>query len=274
MLVLSLSVASIFFQSTKVAAEQPAFLGFDRNDYPGDDRVAELHKTFAYAGYWLNNPPGAKTNTWIGKRTQLQATGFGFLVLFNGRLYAELKTVARAAKLGQSDAQAAIAAARREGFPDATIIFLDQEQGGRMLPEQKAYLFAWVDGVIRSGFRAGVYCSGIAAKEEGGIRVITAEDIRQSAGSRTISYWVTNDGCPPAPGCVMPQRPPSPTESGIAFAEVWQFAQSPKRKDVAAACTGYSSDGNCYAPRADARQHLHVDMNTATSADPSHGRTR
>ena len=32
-----------------------------------------------------------------------------------------------------------------------------------MLPEQKAYIFAWVDAVIAAGFRAGIYCSGIAA---------------------------------------------------------------------------------------------------------------
>jgi len=143
-----------------------------------------------------------------------------------------------------------------------------------MLPEQKAYLFAWIDGVSRSGFRTGIYCSGMGAKEDDGHSVITAEDIRQNAGGRNITYWVTNDGCPPARGCTVPQRLPSPTESGIAFAEIWQFAQSPKRKDVAGACAGYHSDGNCYAPSMTPRQRLHVDLNVATSADPSHGRTR
>jgi hypothetical protein len=248
--------------------------GFDRNEYPGDDKLNKLRSTFEYTGYWLNNPPGAKANSWVGKRGKIGAAGFGFLVLFNGRLYSELKTVARASKLGQSDAQAAVAAARREGFPDATIIFLDQEQGGRMLPEQKAYLFAWIDGVSRLGFRAGIYCSGMAAKEDDGKSVITAIDIRQNAGERNITFWVTNDSCPPAPGCAVPQRLPSPAESGITFADVWQFAQSPKRKDVAAECGGYSSDGSCYPPGSGARSQLYVDLNTATSADPSHGRSR
>ncbi len=114
-------------------ADLPSYLGFDRNDYPGDANLKALRQTFSYAGFWLNNPPGTKTNTWTGKRAIFESAGFGFLVLFNGRLYAELKTVAHASKLGQSDAQAAVAAAKREGFPVATIIFLDQEQGGRML---------------------------------------------------------------------------------------------------------------------------------------------
>ncbi len=260
---LALSCATLHAQSS--------YLGFDRNDYPGDANLKALRQTFSYTGYWLNNPPGAKTNTWRGHRAAVESAGFGFLVLFNGRLYAELKSEAHAAKLGHSDAQAAVAAAKHEGFPVKTIIFLDQEQGGRMLPEQKAYIYAWVDAVIAAGFRAGVYCSGIASNDDG--NVVTAADIRDHAAGRPIVYWAINDACPPAPGCSFPPHPPAPAESGVPFAEVWQFAQSPQRKDVAAHCTNYSRDGNCYPPQLAAEQ-LHVDVNTATSPDPSHGRTK
>lgn len=251
---------------------QSTYLGFDRNEYPGDASLKTLRQTFSYAGYWLNNPPGASSNSWAGHRAAVESAGFGFLVLFNGRLYAQLKTVANAKRLGQSDARAAAASARREGFKRATIIFLDQEQGGRMLPEQKAYIYAWVDGIVAAGFRAGIYCSGIAAPD--GSNVVTAEDIHQTAGSRQITYWAINDGCPPAPGCAFPSHPPSPSQSGVGFAEVWQFAQSPQRKDVAGHCTNYSRDGNCYPPGFAAAAQLHIDLNTATSPDPSHGRTR
>ena len=123
-------------QSTP-AISASAYLGFDRNDYPGDANLKLLRQTFSYAGFWLNQPPGEKTNTWTGKREPLQAAGFGFLVLFNGRPYSQLKTVANAAKRGRSDAQAAVASARREGFRAGTVIFLDQEEGGRMLPRRR-----------------------------------------------------------------------------------------------------------------------------------------
>ena len=248
-----------------------AYLGFDRNAYPGDANLKALHQTFSYTGYWLNRPPGEKTNTWTGHRAVVESAGFGFLVLFNGRLYAELKTVSRAVKLGTSDAQAATAAARREGFPAHTIIFLDQEQGGRMLPEQKAYIYAWVDAVTAAGFRAGIYCSGVAATDDG--NVVTAEDIRENAAGRQIVYWAINDSCPPSPGCVFPARPPSPAQSRVSFAEVWQFAQSPQRVEVAGRCFGYSRDANCYPPGISSAQQLHVDLNTATSPDPSNGRS-
>jgi len=252
------------------SAAQTTYLGFDRNDYPGDASLTTLRETFSYTGYWLNNPPGASSNSWVGHRAAVESAGFGFLVLFNGRLYAELKTVANAQRLGQSDAQKAIASAQREGFPHGIIIFLDQEQGGRMLPEQKAYIYAWVDAVAAGGFRAGIYCSGIPASDDD--NVVTANDIRQSAGSRDITYWAINDACPPSPGCALSQKPPSPSRSGVTFAEVWQFAQSPQRKDVAGRCTNYSRDGNCYSPGTKPNQALHLDLNTANSPDPSHGR--
>jgi hypothetical protein len=273
--VVSALLVASFTTTAGVHAQTSSYLGLDRNAYPGDAHLKALHQTFSYTGYWLNNPPGEKTNTWTGHRAALESAGFGFLVLFNGRLYselksAELKSEANATKLGQSDAQAAATNARREGFPAHTIIFLDQEQGGRMLPEQKAYIYAWVDAVTAAGFRAGIYCSGIPAKDDGNI--VTAEDIRQNAGVRQIVYWAINDACPPAPGCAFPKHPPSPAESGVSFAEIWQFAQSPQRKDVAAHCSNYSYDGNCYPPGIPALQHLHVDVNVATSTDPSQGR--
>ncbi len=269
-----LLAGSIFFFCVLTARAQnspSSYLGFDRNDYPGDANLKALRQTFSYTGYWLNNPPGANSNSWVGRRAAVESAGFGFLVLFNGRLDADLKTVARARRLGQSDARAAAASARREGFQPGTIIFLDQEQGGRMLPEQKAYIYAWVDGVVSSGFRAGIYCSGIPASDDG--NVVTAEDIRQSARSRQIVYWAINDACPPSPGCAFPQRPPNPADSGVRFAEVWQFAQSPQRKDVAGRCTNYAQDGNCYPPGASPAQGLHIDVNAATSTDPSHARS-
>jgi len=264
-----LAVASV---AVTFAQKATPYLGFDRNTYPGDANLKVLHQIFSYTGYWLNNPPGEKTNTWTGHRAAVESTGFGFLVLFNGRLYAELKSTLSATKLGNSDARAAAAAARREGFPARTIIFLDQEQGGRMLPEQKAYIYAWGDAVTAAGFRAGIYCSGIASKDDG--NVVTAEDIRANAGGRDITYWITNDACPPAPGCALPPHTVSPAQSGVGFAAVWQYAQSPQRKEVASRCPGYNADGNCYAPAPSAGQKVYLDLNSATDPDPSHGRTR
>jgi hypothetical protein len=249
------------------ASAQQSYLGFDRNQYPGDETLKVLRQTFAYAGFWLNNPPGENTNSWRGKRQAIESAGFGFMVLFNGRLDKQLRRNPDA--LGKTDGQAAVTSAQREGFPAHAIIFLDIEEGGRMLPEQRAYIYAWVDAVNGAGFRAGVYCSGIPAREDKNTAIVTADDIRANAQGRQITYWVTNDVCPPSPGCAFPNQPPRPADSKIDFADVWQFAQSPRRPDFAAKCHNYNHDGNCYPPGINPSSHLFVDVNTATSAEPS-----
>ena len=250
------------------------YLGMDRNDYPGDAAMQPLHKSFVFTGYWLNNPPGASRNSWAGHRAELDKMGYGFLLLFNGREYAALKASGDAAGVGKRDAASAVSAAKSEGFPGKSIIFLDQEQGGRMLPEQRAYIHAWVDGVTASGYSAGIYCSGIPFRESSKASVVTANDIRVNAGGRDIKFFISNDQCGPSPGCVFPAAPPAPAKSGVGFSDVWQYAQSPRRPELTASCRlTYGSDGNCYPPGVSASSGLHIDLNTANSPDPSHGRS-
>jgi len=268
--------ASIDALSSRQSPGQHAttYLGFDRNEYPGDDALPSLHTTFAYAGFWLNNPPGATRNTWTGKRKMLLAHDFGFLVLFNGRLDKQIKAASDPAALGRADAVLAAKSAASEGFPKDTIIFLDLEEGGRMLPEQKAYIYAWVDSLTSAGFRAGIYCSGIPAPDEKGHTVVTAEDLRQNAAGREIVFWVANDACPPSPGCSFPRQPPAPNSSRVSFARVWQYAQSPRRPHLTRNCSPtYAQDGNCYAPGLSSTNKLFLDLNSAGEPDPSHGGT-
>ncbi len=256
------------------------FVGFDRNEYPGDSRLRGLHKHFAFAGYWLNNPPGASANTWAGKRQAVRDAGFGFLVLWNGRLDAALLRAQRAgtapASLGQRDGAAAIEAARREGFSTGTILFLDQEEGGRLLPEQAAYFFGWTEQVAASAYKSGAYLSGQPSPDGTGagwakLTITTAEDVRRQVAARhlhPVVFWVAQDACPPAPGCVA--RAPQLKDSGTADAVVWQYAQSPRRPELTRSCAAtYAADGNCYGG---ASQDLTLDLNVARSTDPSHGR--
>ena len=252
-------------------------MGFDRNGYPGDDRLTELHRQFAFVGYWLNNPPGAKTNGWQGKRTTLVNAGFGFLVLWNGRLDAEIKRAKLSPEaLGQKDASDAIAAAKREGFPDHTILFLDQEEGGRLLPEQAAYFLAWTEAVAASAYLPGSYLSGQPSPDGNGpdgkpATITTAQDVREQIAARhlhPVVFWVAQDACPPAPGCTI--QPPALKDSGTLDAQVWQYAQSPRRPELTRSCAKtYAKDGECYAG---VTADLFLDLDVAGSADPSHGR--
>src|SRR5216684_924262 len=246
-----------------------SYLGFDRNDYPGDAAMKLLRHDFAFTSYWLSPPPGEKRNTWKGKRERLVSHGFGFLVLYRGPDNSELKTETDAARKGTQDANAAVAGAREEGFAPGTIIFLDIEEGGRLSPTYHKYVGVWLEALKRAGFRAGVYCSSIPVKEEAAVTITTAEDIRNQATLQEIVIWAFNDVCPPSPGCGFPRNPPAPSASRVSDAAVWQFAQSPRRKERTALCQSkYAPDGNCYAP-GDTAHKWFLDVNVATSPDPS-----
>jgi hypothetical protein len=254
----------------KVEAPSPArYLGFDRNDYPGDDALASLLKTFSFTGYWLSPPPGEKRSSWLGKRALLRSQGFGFVVLFDGRASRSLHNSADARRKGALDAQSAVKLAKEEGFAKDTVIFLDIEEGGRLPAPYHDYLQAWSDILAGTGYRAGVYCSAIPVDEGQDVRITTAQDIQSHITSPDLVYWGFDDTCPPSPGCAFPANPPPPAQSGFSAATIWQYAQSPRRKEFTARCAAsYAADGNCYAP-GDAHHRWFVDANVATTRDPS-----
>ena len=262
-------------QDSRGLATSGQWRGLDRNDYPGDDNMAALKAHFAFTGYWVTNPPGESGNTWTGKRLILRGQGWGFLVLANGRLDAEILKAQRGgttpAQLGRSDAAAAAASATAEGFRPNTVLFLDQEEGGRLLPEQAAYLLGWTEAVAANGFRPGVYASGQQVEDAPGTKIDTIEDIRArvTAGKlHNVAMFDALDQCPPAPGCTLSARPLSAVpDPGIV---AWQYAQSPRRPEITQSCqTTYAADNNCYAPGS---PQLFLDMDVANSPDPSHGR--
>jgi hypothetical protein len=248
--------------------EPKSFLGFDRNDYPGDDAMKLLRKSFSFTSYWLGNPPETKTNSWSGKREFLHKLGYGFLPLFNGPTSGELRDEPYTLRRVVADVQSAASAARREGFPSGSVIFLDIEEGGRLPSTYATYLKHWISDLDKLGFRAGVYCSGIPIDEGEGLKLITADFIRDQIKPAELIFWVFDDSCPPSPGCTTPQNLPAPSKSGVAYAQVWQFVRSPRDKETARHCRGYAKDGNCYAAF-DTAHKFNLDLNAATSADPS-----
>ena len=242
--------------------------------------MPELRKHFAFVGYWITNPPGETANSWTGKREVIRRNGFGFVVVANGKLDQQILSAQHAGTppkmLGKQDGAAAAVAARREGFPPGTILFLDQEEGGRLLGEQAEYLLSWTEAVGHTAYRPGVYASGQPVnegKDAAGrsVTITTVQDIRQRVAAEhlhPVEFWVAQDACPPAPGCVL--RPPASSVSGVGEVLVWQYAQSPRRPAITKACAAtYASDGNCYSPQP---AKYFLDLSTSNTPDPSHGR--
>ena len=149
------------------------------------------------------------------------------------------------------------------------MIYLDIEEGGRMFASQISYIESWSAELNSKGFIAGVYCSGIKVREGQGQTITTADDIHQRLPIIT-AYFVYNDECPPSPGCLIWKNPPPPSQSGFSDARVWQFAQSPRRRNLTSRCsTTYGPDGNCYPPAGAGADHILLDLDVSVSADPS-----
>jgi hypothetical protein len=259
-------------EEAKAGAVSGGYVGFDRNEYPGDDTMAKMKKQFAFTGYWLTNPPGDSSNNWVGKRELLKRQGWGFLLLANGRLEAEILKAQKAgtapAALAKQDAAVAVSAAKSEGFPAHAIVFLDQEEGGRLTDVQAAYLLAWTEAVAVSDYRPGVYASGQPVTDGPGQTIDTIEDIRArvKAGSlHAVAMFDAQDTCGPSTGCTL--HPPAITQAGEPDLIAWQYSQSPRRPDITKSCAKtYAADGNCYAPGV---AGVFLDMDLARSADPS-----
>jgi len=256
-------------RSNTEASAATSFLGFDANDYPGDDALAVFRKTFSFTSFWLGPAPGEKRTTWLGKRALLESRGYGFVVLYNGRESRKLRSLADGHQKGGIDARTAASLARQEGFPSGTVIFLDIEEGGRLPESYHEYVRAWFDELARLRFHAGAYCSAVPVAESQGNTIITARDLQDHLDGRKLIFWIFNDVCPPSPGCTFPATAPSPAQSGFVAAAVWQYAQSPRRKEFTSRCpANYAEDGNCYAP-GDSAHKWFLDVNAASSADPS-----
>ena len=98
---LIISLIALFLVMLSESAAQSkndSYLGFDRNAYPGNATSKPCTKLSPTPATGSTILP-AKRQTWSGHRAAVESAGFGFLVLFNGRLYAELKTVANAVML-------------------------------------------------------------------------------------------------------------------------------------------------------------------------------
>ena len=258
----------VFGNSRFPPQAERGYLGFDRNDYPGDAAMARLRKQFSFTGFWLTPPPEEKSNSWIGKRKVLESQGYGFALLARGRAADKIRDPVIAKQHGVTDASEAARIAKSEGFASGAIIFLDVENGGRLPAGYHAYLRAWADELEKLGYRPGVYCSGIAVDEGQGVTIVTADDIRTNEAPRKFAYWVFNDACPPSPGCVSLANPARPSVSGVKDAVIWQFVRSPREKETASKCSGYGADENCYAAT-DAARKWFLDMDSAASPSPS-----
>lgn len=203
--------------SSSSSTKPSIFVGFDRSAYPTDAAMQNAYKgnggPFSWVGFYLAPAPQHADASWMGKKMFLQGIGYGFGVLYVGR---QLNSANLTAQQGALDGANAINLAKTAGFA-GHIIFLDVEAGaGAITPALLSYIDGWLDAVDTSGtHKPGVYCS----------YKTNADQIKNSRPNMGISFWVFRLSAP-SPGCTTDVGALTPADSGVAYANVWQYAQN------------------------------------------------
>lgn len=204
--------------------------GFDTRVYPGDDVMSAWRASSPYrwVGFYLPAPCYTGTS-WEGKRDRLRDQGWGVAVLFVGEQDWPMVPDSMAdagvdeedapegprctrenlsAGNGRADGEAAAAAARAEGFPAGTVIYLDVEPVDSVSEPLREYVQAWTTGLMEAGFRPGLYAHARNAEE-------LLDVVREAVpdGALAPRLWVAR------PVGFSLRRGPS--ESGFP-ADVWQ----------------------------------------------------
>lgn len=245
---------------TRAAVARP-HLGFDTRVYPGTATLRAWQQAgapYSWIGYYLPSPCHRETS-WRGTRDSLRALGLGTAVLYVGQQTwgrtpspgSRAEALARtrgeqcnahfvSAAQGARDGDDAARQARAEGFPAATIVFLDIERMDVLAPAMRQYYAAWTRAVLADGrYRPGAYVHAVNAP------TIAAD----------LSAVYAQQGVPGLPPLwVARGRGFSPTSSwpvqlGQAGASIWQG-----RLDVSDAYAGV---------------RLPLDVNVADSRSPS-----
>ncbi len=214
--------------------------GFDRSDYPGDAVMAWLkaNTNLVWCGYYFGGAPSHSGTSWMGKRAQLAAAGWGIAPLYVGEQVIPPGSENPSAAKGTADGQQAAKFMADEGFAPGSCVFLDLEDGS--LPQRLSdYTAAWITAVTEGGFVPGVYCSHVIAPQVNALAPnlmiwafkVPTTDAHNSAGP--------------------PFREDDPSGSGFPQAVAWQLDQR----------------GTIQVPPAPGGQ-LDVDLDSATSPDP------
>ena len=201
-----------------------AAAGFDKRDFPGlaPMQTWMRESPYVWVGYYLQSPCYAGA-AWTGNRAALEAQGWGLAVLFVGQQAPGAAGTTNIAggpdcglkpltlEQGGIDGDQAVAIASGDGFPAGTTIFLDVERADPFPQALADYVRGWIARVLSRGYIAGVYAHKINASL---VSEIQRSEFTAAGVTSTRPFWITN-----SVGFDLGKKP---SESGYAFATVWQ----------------------------------------------------
>jgi hypothetical protein len=188
-----------------------AYAGFDRADCPDLSLMARLRAetNLVWCGYYLRAPSQAAV-TWRGKRSTLIIQGWGLAPIYVGQETVGPGSHIVTAPQGTIDGAEAVSDMVNEGFPSGSWVYLDLENGPPFGNMQSGYVESWAASVEAGGYRAGIYCSFLFARQ---IKTLLPQ-------ARIWVYHVVTVAPHPVDGTQL--LAPEPATSGFAGATIWQ----------------------------------------------------
>ena len=228
--------AAVTGQKAPLADDQQEgkVMGFDTHTYPGDRTMAAWKAApgapYRWVGYYLP-APCHKDRSWSGKRQTLVDMGWGIAVVYVGQQtwgrtprpsQKRLAALTKAGKTcnadfispqhGVAEADDAIAAAEREGFPERSIVYLDLERMEKMPVVMRDYYRAWSRRLLEDGrYRPGVYVHAHNAQTV--YDDVKSEFVAAGVDEEPRVWVATGRGY---------EEGKAPQDVGFAFAGVWQ----------------------------------------------------
>jgi hypothetical protein len=166
----------------------------------------KLHSPYVFAAYYIASPCHENAG-WMGKRASLAAIGWKLLPVYVGQQVAGCSPCAKSvltSAQGETDGSDAVAKIAAEGFGAGTHIYLDVERCDVLPQAMKDYAAAWIEKITAAGFGAGLYCHKHNAAD---LRAVAPASRFWIAGGVTSQFSLATS---------------KPSDSGIAFADVWQ----------------------------------------------------
>lgn len=171
----------------------------------------KANTNLVWCGYYLA-APSHPHSTWLGKRAQLSAAGWGIVPVFVGQQVIPPGSQNPSAATGVTDGNQAVTQMTNEGFALDSCVYLDLENGPPLTDAQRDYVNNWCDTVQKGSFAPGIYCSHLLAAQVSTLR----PDCR---------IWVFKLTTQPSP-VPNPFPDPDPAGSGFSGAAIWQLAQN------------------------------------------------
>ena len=200
------------------------YVGFDCLAYPGLDEMTWLkaNTNLSWCGFYLAPAPSHSDSSWSGNRGDLIALGWGVAPIYVGQQTSGPGSHNVNGAQGTTDGTDAATLANAAGFPNASFLYLDIEDGSALTDVAKAYVASWILAVVAGGYSPGIYCSHLIAQQVADL----VDTLNPTPNTRIWAYKVTTVDPHPYTGDPANFPSPNPSSSGFAGASALQYEQN------------------------------------------------